>query len=63
MEFFPAPLERLVEQFARLPGIGGKSAQRLAFHVLNLPQSEAQEFAEAIMDAKRSVTLCPVCCS
>ena len=63
MEFFPAPLEHLVEQFARLPGIGGKSAQRLAFHVLNLPQSEAQEFAEAIMDAKRSVTLCPVCCS
>ena len=63
MEFFPAPLERLVEQFARLPGIGGKSAQRLAFHVLNLPQSEAQEFAEAIMDAKHSVTLCPVCCS
>ena len=63
MEFFPAPLERLVEQFARLPGIGGKSAQRLAFHVLNLPQNEAQEFAEAIMDAKHSVTLCPVCCS
>ena len=48
MEFFPAPLERLVEQFARLPGIGGKSAQRLAFHVLNLPQNEAQEFADAI---------------
>ena len=38
MEFFPAPLENLVEQFARLPGIGSKSAQRLAFHVLNLPQ-------------------------
>ena len=41
MEFFPAPLEKLVEQFARLPGIGGKSAQRLAFHVLNLPMDEA----------------------
>ena len=63
MEFFPAPLERLVEQFARLPGIGGKSAQRLAFHVLNLPQNEAQEFAEAILEAKNRVTLCPVCCS
>ena len=37
MEYFPAPLEKLVEQFARLPGIGSKSAQRLAFHVLNLP--------------------------
>ena len=59
MEYFPAPLEKLVEQFARLPGIGGKSAQRLAFHVLNLPMEEAQTFADAFVDAKRSVTLCP----
>ena len=57
MEYFPAPLEKLVEQFARLPGIGGKSAQRLAFHVLNLPMEEAEAFAHAIVDAKRSVTL------
>ena len=61
MEYFPAPLEKLVEQFARLPGIGGKSAQRLAFHVLGLPEEEAREFAEAILDAKRSVTCCPEC--
>jgi len=61
MEFFPAPLEKLVEQFARLPGIGGKSAQRLAFHVLSLPEEEAREFADAILEAKHSVTLCPVC--
>lgn len=61
MEYFPAPLEKLVEQFARLPGIGGKSAQRLAFHVLELPQEQAQEFADAIVAAKRTVTLCPVC--
>ena len=61
MEYFPAPLEKLVEQFARLPGIGGKSAQRLAFHVLSLPESEAQDFADAIVQAKHSVTLCPVC--
>ena len=61
MEFFPAPLEKLVEQFARLPGIGGKSAQRLAFFVLGLPEEEAQAFAAAIVDAKRSVTCCPVC--
>ena len=52
MEYFPAPLEKLVEQFARLPGIGGKSAQRLAFHILDLPESEAQEFAQAILDAR-----------
>ena len=61
MEYFPAPLEKLVEQFAKLPGVGYKSAQRLAFHVLSLPEQEAQEFADAITEAKRSVTLCPVC--
>ena len=61
MEYFPAPLEKLVEQFAHLPGVGSKSAQRLAFHVLNLPMEQAQTFADAIVDAKRSVTLCPVC--
>jgi len=61
MEYFPAPLEKLVEQFARLPGIGGKSAQRLAFYVLSLTDQEAEAFAEAIVDAKRSVTCCPVC--
>jgi len=61
MEYFPAPLEKLVEQFARLPGIGSKSAQRLAFHVLNLPMEQAQEFANAIVEAKQKVTLCPIC--
>ncbi|MCI8803642.1 MAG: recombination protein RecR [Oscillibacter sp.] len=61
MEYFPAPLEKLVEQFAKLPGIGGKSAQRLAFYVLGLPEQEAQAFADAIVDAKRSITCCPQC--
>lgn len=61
MEYFPAPLEKLVEQFAKLPGIGSKSAQRLAFYVLGLPEAEAREFADAILDAKQNVTCCPVC--
>ena len=61
MEYFPAPLEKLVEQFARLPGVGYKSAQRLAFHVLELPQEEAQAFADAILEAKRRVHTCPIC--
>ena len=61
MEYFPAPLEKLVEQFASLPGIGGKSAQRLAFHILSLSEQEAQEFADAIISAKKNVTCCPVC--
>ena len=54
-------MEKLVEQFARLPGIGSKSAQRLAFHVLSLPREQAAEFAQAILDAKDKVSTCPVC--
>ena len=61
MRTFPAALERLSEQFARLPGIGSKTAQRLAFQVLSMPQAQAQEFADAILDAKRSIHTCPVC--
>ena len=54
-------MERLTEQFARLPGIGGKTAQRLSFYILSLPAEEAQAFADAIVDAKKMVRLCPVC--
>ena len=61
MEYFPAALEALVEQFARLPGIGSKSAQRLAFFVLSRPEADAQAFADAIVTAKKTVTFCPVC--
>ena len=61
MQYFPAALQNLADQFARLPGIGGKTAQRLAFYVLGLPEESAQEFADAILEAKRSVHTCPVC--
>ena len=61
MRYFPAALERLTEQFAKLPGIGGKTAQRLAFYLLSLPAEEAQKFADAIVAAKKTVHLCPVC--
>ena len=61
MQYFPAALQELTDQFARLPGIGGKTAQRLAFHVLSLPQQEAQAFADAILSAKREVHTCPCC--
>ena len=61
MNYFPAALQELADQFARLPGIGGKTAQRLAFHVLSLPLEDAQSFADAIMAAKREVHTCPVC--
>ena len=61
MQYFPAALQNLADQFARLPGIGGKTAQRLAFHVLGMPQELAQEFADAILDAKKTVHTCPEC--
>ena len=54
-------LQRLSEQFARLPGIGRKSAMRLAFSILELSDDEAQCFAQTIIDAKEKVHLCPVC--
>lgn len=61
MLYFPAALQELSDQFARLPGIGGKTAQRLAFHVLSLPMDEAETFANAILEAKQTVHTCPVC--
>lgn len=61
MQYFPVALQELADQFARLPGIGGKTAQRLAFHVLELPYEDAQSFADAIIEAKKSVHTCPVC--
>lgn len=61
MAFFPASLDNLVDRFASLPGIGRKSAQRLAFHVLALPDAEAKAFAEAILDAKSNVHCCKIC--
>ena len=61
MQYFPPALEKLVEQFARLPGVGTKSAQRLAFHVLSLSEGDAEQFARAILDAKQAIHCCPVC--
>ena len=61
MQYLPPALEALTEHFNRLPGIGSKSAQRLAFHVLDLPDEDAESFARAIVNAKRSITCCPVC--
>lgn len=61
MQYFPAALQELADQFARLPGIGGKTAQRLAFYVLGLPLEDAQAFADAILEAKKTVKTCPIC--
>ena len=61
IQYFPAALEELADHFGRLPGIGNKTAQRLAFYVLGLPEEEANAFAEAIVEAKKTVHTCPVC--
>ena len=61
MSVYPAALEALVDSFAALPGIGFKSAQRLAFHVLSLPEAEAEAFASAVLHARKSIHFCPVC--
>ena len=61
MQYFPAALERLTEQFAKLPGIGPKTAQRLAFYLLSRPEEEANAFAQAVLEAKRRIKTCPVC--
>src|SRR5437660_7786659 len=55
------PVNRLVEQFKKLPGIGTKSAQRLAFFILKMDQADATEFAESIIEVKRSIRRCSTC--
>jgi recombination protein RecR len=55
------PLVKLIEEFAKLPGVGRKTAQRFAFYVLNLPEEKAREFAGAILDARTKIRKCPVC--
>jgi len=57
----PESLQQLIDQFKRLPGIGGKSAQRLAFHILRTPREDAERLCEAIREVKDRVTYCTVC--
>lgn len=61
MDQFPPALEALVDQFAALPGIGKKSAQRLAFHVLSQPEEQVNRFSEALLLAKSQILCCPIC--
>ena len=61
MRHYPQALEKLSEQFAKFPGIGRKSAQRLAYYLLSMPEKEAEAFAEAILAAKRTIKNCPIC--
>lgn len=61
MEFYPVSIEKLIEEFAKLPGIGYKTAQRLTLHVLNLPEDEVREFANALVRARGTIKYCSIC--
>ncbi len=61
MEFYPVAIEKLIEEFAKLPSIGKKSAQRLTLHILNLPKDEVEEFADALVKARGTIKYCSVC--
>jgi recombination protein RecR len=58
---FPAPLVTLIRELGRLPGIGPKSAQRLAFHLFNRPEADVEALAHALLEAKRGLDRCPTC--
>ena len=61
MRQYPKPLAKLINELSKLPGIGSKSAQRLAFHILSLEDREAEQLAEAILSAKKEMKYCSVC--
>lgn len=61
MEYYPISIEKLIEEFAKLPGIGQKTAQRLTLHVLNLPKEEVEEFANALIKARGTIKYCSIC--
>ncbi|MFD1673574.1 recombination mediator RecR [Alicyclobacillus fodiniaquatilis] len=60
---YPEPIARLIEQFMKLPGIGPKTAARLAFHVMGMETSDVDDFAKALKDVKTQLTECAVCCN
>jgi recombination protein RecR len=61
MDYFALPVQKLIEEFEKLPGIGRKTAQRLAFHVLNLSEDKVVGFAKALIEAKRKIKECSIC--
>ncbi len=61
MDFYPVAIEKLIEEFAKLPSVGKKTAQRLTLHILNLPEDEVREFANALVKARGTIKYCSVC--
>ena len=63
MDYYSGPISRLIEEFAKLPGVGRKTAQRLAFHVINMDKDQVKALAHAIVEAKNNITYCSTCCN
>ena len=63
MNFYGDTVTRLIEELSRLPGIGGKSAQRLAFYIINMPEEKARSLAQSIINAKNDIHYCSHCCN
>lgn len=61
MELYSGYINKLIEQFAKLPGVGNKSAQRLALHVINMPSEHVERFAQIMVDAKKNIHYCNIC--
>ena len=63
MQVYTGPITRLIEEFSKLPGVGRKTAQRLAFHVINMNTNDVEALSKAIIEAKRDIKYCSVCCN
>lgn len=63
MSLYGNPISSLIEQLSKLPGIGGKSAQRLAFYIINMPEENAKALADSIISAKKDIKYCSICCN
>ena len=63
MNYYGNPITKLIEEFSGLPGIGRKSAQRLAFYIINMPKEKSLALASAIVEARENVKYCSVCCN
>ena len=63
MDYYSNQISRLIEEFSHLPGIGAKSAQRLAFHIINMPKEQVEGLAKSLVDARNHVRYCTQCCT
>ena len=63
MDYYSSQISKLIEELSRLPGIGAKSAGRLAFHIINMPKEQVEQFAATLVDARNNVRYCKQCCT